>query len=195
MTTQKIEQAWKASQYDDQNTLESLVPSKIPASSSTYNNDNHIHTLLMSATAHGSYKCAKYLIDNGATVNAKNFAGYTALHWAAFTGREETFQLLLDHHADIEARTEDGKTPLHIAALRGHSVFVDALVKAGADINAVSSNGWTALHYALTSNQKAIVKKFIDLKIVLSPDSNGKTIFDLAEQYKRKWFFVLMPKP
>lgn len=194
--SQRVEQAWKAAQYDNINELKTIVPTHVHASASTFSTENHVHTLLMSAVAHGSINCAKYLIENGASVNAKNFAGYSALHWAAYTGREETLQLLLDQHADIEARTEDGKTPLHIAAFRGHLTFVQELLKKGADINAVSSNGWTALHYALISNQKSLCKFLIDNKIqALSPDSEGKTILDLSNQYRRTWLMSILPQP
>ena len=158
----KVEQAWKAVQLDKIQDLKQLVPSDVPPSASLHSTENHVHSLLMCAAAHGSINCMKYLLDNGAPVDAKNFAGYSALHWAAFTGREEVLPLLLSAKADIEAKTEDGKTALHIAALRGHLDFVIELLNKKADLNAVAANGWTALHFALISNQQAVAKKLVE---------------------------------
>lgn len=189
----KVEEAWKATQFDNLEKLKELVPEVVGVNASTFNPENHVHSLLMCATAHGSIKCANYLIENNVNVNAKNFAGYSALHWAAYTGREETLQLLLDNQVDIESRTEDGKTALHIASLRGHIDFVKLLLEKNADLNAVACNGWTALHFAIVSNQKPLAKFLIEQKIdTEEPDSNGKTINDLAEKYERTWFSSLI---
>lgn len=188
----QIEQAWKAVQFDRLSELKELVPSVVSVNASTGNPDNHVHTLLMCAAAHGAVNCAEYLIENDVDVNAKNFAGYTALHWAAYTGRTETLQLLISNQADIEARTEDGKTPLHIAAFRGHLDFVESLLSLNADINAIACNGWTALHFALISNQRMICEKLVTLGINSEfPDTDGKTCQDLADKYKREWFSAL----
>jgi len=193
----KIEEAWKAAQFNRLNDLENLVPSPVNANASTYSQENHVHTLLMSAAAHGSTECAKYLIEKGANVNLKNFAGYTALHWAAFTGRTETLPLLLEKGAEIDSRTEDGRTPLHIAAFRGHLEFVEALLrreKAHADIDAVSCNGWNALHYSVLSNQQAVAKFLIQQGIdYQSLDSEGKSIQEIATNLKRTWMISLIP--
>ena len=139
MSKEQIEQAWTATQFDRLDDLKALVPSVVSANASTLNPNNHIHTLLMCAAAHGSAECAAYLLENKANVNAKNFVGYTALHWAAYTGRVETLPLLLENKADIEARTEDGRTPLHIVALRGHIEFLEELMKAKPNVNEIAA--------------------------------------------------------
>ena len=75
---ENITKAWTFAQYDDVESLKSLVPSQVDVNASTKSPDNHVHTLLMSACAHGSVACAKYLIDGGAVVDKRNFMGYTA---------------------------------------------------------------------------------------------------------------------
>ena len=188
-TRNKVEQAWKAVQFDKLQELKQLVPSEVPPSASLHSTENHVHSLLMCAAAHGSVNCMKYLLETGAPVDAKNFAGYSALHWAAFTGRDEVLPLLIKAKTDMEAKTEDGKTALHIAALRGHLDFVLELLNKGADLNAVAANGWTALHFAIISNQQAVAKKLVELNInAQTPDAQGKTIDDLAAKYGRDWY-------
>ena len=195
----KVEDAWKAVQYDRVQDLEALISSVVSPNASTYSQTNHIHTLLMCAAAHGSVECAKLLLDKGANVNLKNFAGFTALHWAAYTGRTETLELLVSKGADIESRTEDGKTPLHIAAYRGHLEFIEEFLKVKSgedqkvDINSVACNGWNALHFAVISNQYPVAKYLIEQGIdTESPDCENKTVEDIAEKYQRTWLKDLL---
>ncbi|KAH0794026.1 ankyrin repeat protein [Histomonas meleagridis] len=192
---QNIEQAWKAAQLDNLDELKELVPALVSPNASTFSSENHAHTLLMCAAAHGSLTCARYLVEKGANVNAKNFAGYTALHWAAYTGRDETLLLLKQSGANIEARTEDGKTPLIMAAFRGNIDFISELLKLKADINAVSCDGWNAMHYAIMSNQKATCNFLFSHNIDISPsDSKGRTMKEFAALYKRNWYPPLEEK-
>ena len=194
---EKVNEAWKATQYDRLSELESLSSSVSP-NSSTYSETNHIHTLLMCAAAHGSLDCLNHLISKGANVGLKNFAGYTALHWAAYTGRTDSAEILISKGADTESRTEDGKTPLHIAALRGHLNFIKFLLKISnpdqkVDINSVSCNGWNALFFAVMSNQKAVAQFLIQSGIdTESPDAEKQTVFDIAEKYQREWISDLI---
>jgi ankyrin repeat protein len=189
-----VQDAWDAVQLDNVEVLKTLVPSSVSANASTCNPNNPIHTLLQCAAAHGSADCAEYLISNGANVQAKNFSGFTALHWSAYSGRSETVALLLEKGADIEARTDDGRTALHIAASRGHLQYLIDLQSSKPDLEAVSSQGWTALHFAIIANQKKTAQKLIELGVREDgPDSQGKTLADLAEEYERKWFAELLP--
>ena len=150
-----IEEAWEAARLNNVETLKKLVPSKVNPNAKRISEANHCHSLLMCAAAHGSEECAKYLLESGANVDMKNFSGFTALHWAAFTNKVETLDTLIRFGADVEERTSDGKTAVHIAAYKGNREFIEAIVKKGADINAVDSNGWNVLHYTILSKQCA----------------------------------------
>lgn len=57
---------------------------------------------------------AKFLIDKGADVNAKNIYGDTPLHYASMNNIEIT-KLLLDNGADVNARNKYDQTPLYNA--------------------------------------------------------------------------------
>ena len=62
---------------------------------------------------HGHVAAAKWLLDNGAEVNALNADGSTALHSAAFMGQAEIVQLMLERGANPNARHPNGALPIH----------------------------------------------------------------------------------
>jgi ankyrin repeat protein len=189
-----VQDAWDAVQLDNVEALRALVPSSVSANASTCGAANPITTLLQCAAAHGAIDCAAYLVEHGASVHAKNFSGFTPLHWSAYSGRAETVALLLAHGADIEARTDDGRTALHIAASRGHLQYLLALVGARAHLGATSSEGWTALHFALATNQRRVVERLLALGAREDgPDAQGRTLRDLAAEYERGWYAGLAP--
>ena len=74
---------------------------------------------LMYAAGEGHVSIVKALLskkaDTGLSLHGGPFGGYTALHFAALTGRIEIVQLLLDAGADPEARNQAGKTPWQTA--------------------------------------------------------------------------------
>jgi ankyrin repeat protein len=58
---------------------------------------------------------ADILINNGASIDAKNINGDTPLHLASKYGCTSLVELLLNSRADINSRNDSGNTPLHIA--------------------------------------------------------------------------------
>lgn len=185
-----ISKAWDAARLDNLEILKTLVPSQVHPNSMLVTEKNQCHSLLMSASAFGSISCAEYLIEQGADPNLKNFNGFTALHWAAFTGKPDAIPILLKHNADIESRTNDGKTPLHIAAQRGQRPFISSLLTNGADIHAVDSEGWNCLHMAVLGRQNATADWLLNLQFGLSQnlDSSKLTICDIAKNEGLTWF-------
>lgn len=185
----QVEDAWKATQLDNIDVLTSIVPTHVKPNCSTCDPNNPIHTLLMCACAHGSKDCAKYLIDQcSVDVDAKNYHGDTAFHWAAYAGRDEMIPILLDGKANPHARNQNGETPLHIASARGHESFVRALLDKTGDVNELTSIGWTALHYAVQANQRAVARVLTEKGIDASAlDANGKSLSELAKSWGRHW--------
>ncbi|XP_065527940.1 ankyrin repeat domain-containing protein 22 isoform X5 [Lathamus discolor] len=65
----------------------------------------------------------KMLLRAGADVNATDFSGSTALHYACKMNNQAVIPLLLQAHADTSLKNQDGETPLDIARrLQFHSI-------------------------------------------------------------------------
>ena len=78
----------------------------------------------------------KYLIDQGADVNAKDIHGQTPLHHASIIPQNITVEpvtYLIESGADINARDSFGQTPLFFAHGAKNNGVVEVLIKAGAD--------------------------------------------------------------
>lgn len=76
------------------------------------------------------------LLADGADPDEKDYAGNTALHYAAVIGDATGTESLLDAGADPDARSLCDKRPLHFAASVAPLDVVRLLVEAGADVNA-----------------------------------------------------------
>ncbi|XP_046776375.1 ankyrin repeat domain-containing protein 22 isoform X3 [Gallus gallus] len=57
----------------------------------------------------------KMLLRAGADVNATDYSGSTALHYACEMRNQAVIPLLLEAHADVSVKNQDGETPLDIA--------------------------------------------------------------------------------
>ena len=64
-------------------------------------------------------------------MNAKNDAGFTPLHFAAYEGHKEVAELLIANGADVNAKNDGGETPLDWAISRKHPETADLLRKHG----------------------------------------------------------------
>lgn len=74
---------------------------------------------------------AKYLIKNGADIDALDSSENTPLFWAAKGGYREVVDVLIKAGAKLEVGGYDGLTALHIAALRNRAGVVKLLLAAG----------------------------------------------------------------
>jgi ankyrin repeat protein len=83
----------------------------------------------MAAALCGREEIARYLIEKGANVNARNKTGLTPLHFAADQSYPEPsiVRMLLERGADVEARDSVGLTPLARAERNGNRLLVDSL--------------------------------------------------------------------
>jgi ankyrin repeat protein len=82
-----------------------------------------------SAAAAGHIEACRILLEHGASVNARQHGGNTALHSAGFRGDRELAELLLAHGADASAKNDEGQTAADMARSRGSSQ-VSALLRA-----------------------------------------------------------------
>jgi len=93
---------------------------------------------------------SKFLLENGANVNAQTKFGSTVLHRAVYGGEGdvEMVKLLLSANAKVDARNVGGETALMVAVEFGELQIVEILIAAGADVNAVDYIGRTVLNRA-----------------------------------------------
>ena len=104
------------------------------------------------------------LLEAGATVDATDSRGWTALMKAVFNyelnrGFPEIISLLIDAGADIEHQVSYGTRPLMLAAGYGEAGVVDVLLAAGADADATNEGGRTAKTMAETKDYVEVVNQ------------------------------------
>jgi ankyrin repeat protein/acetyl esterase/lipase len=153
--------------------------------------DNLGFTPLHSACLAKQAAVAKFLLDKGANVNARDYFDLTPLHRASYdTGQHVgLIQLLLDKGADVNAQGGNGNTPLHFAALKGDLKAAKLLLDHGADVNAEysgaiqsSSVSGTVLQVAINFGPtEEMAKWLVENGAKLNrKDSNGNAELHLA---------------
>ncbi len=86
---------------------------------------------LFLAASEGRLRAVRYLLDEGADVNARESDGNTALTEAVFYGHVPVVKELLVRGADVNAISGSG-TALDIAASKNNSTIIDLLQHYGA---------------------------------------------------------------
>ncbi len=84
-------------------------------------------TPLHSAASARNLEAARALLNQGASVNARQQAGWTPIHSAAQNGDRAMLELLLQHGADPIATNDQGKTPAAVAREAGHDDLASLL--------------------------------------------------------------------
>lgn len=103
--------------------------------------------LLPVAAERGDLNSVKNMLERGVNPDAMN-NGWTALHFAAQSGRMEIMKILLEKGADIEARAAGRVTPLYLAAVRGQVNAAALLLSNGAVVDVENRSGLTPLYAA-----------------------------------------------
>ena len=120
---------------------------------------------LHKAVEQNRIEMVKWLIENGAEVNAKNTKHRTPLHCASNLSLFEVVQYLIENGANVNAKDNGDFTPFHEATLfttNRSKEILKYLLENGAQIDAKTKNGLTPLHYASHYGQLDIVKYLIE---------------------------------
>ncbi len=78
---------------------------------------------------------ARYLLEIGADIHARDVYGNTPLHQAAIAGANEIPRILIQAGAAIDIRRRDGRTPLDIAISYNKKLLAQFLIDRGATPN------------------------------------------------------------
>ena len=144
-----------------------------------------LHYVALSQNDHTNV--ARFLITNGATINAKDKDENTPLHFAAGNGNIGIVKLLIKNGAIIDAQNKYGTTPLFetikTSKYVSHTDTANILIENGADINAKKDDGYTPLHYAAWASSTDMVNILIDqgAKVDIT-DQWGQTALDIAKR-------------
>ena len=89
---------------------------------------------LSAAAAKGHLACVKFLLAQGADIDAANSYGSRALHDAAYHGAVDVVRVLCARGAVVDVADANGNTPLVAACAAGHVGVVDELLVVGAKV-------------------------------------------------------------
>jgi ankyrin repeat protein len=116
---------------------------------------------LVDAAKNADKETVRTLLKQGASVNAAEADGTTALHWASYRDDLETADLLIRAGAKVNAANDLGATPLWTACQNANAAMVRRLLQAGANPNAALLLGETVLMAAAHSGNADIVEQLI----------------------------------
>ena len=110
-------------------------------------------TPLHFSAIYGHDAITEFLLQNGASVKAKDVLGSTPLHEAVRYGHKNIVQLLLDNGADPNSQDSLGKTPLLLVIPKQYRIEISSmLITHGANPNAKDMYGDTPVHIATMSS-------------------------------------------
>lgn len=122
-------------------------------------------TPLIAASECGHVEIAKFLLENGANVEARNNEMMTPFYCAALNGHVKIIQLLFDHNADVNARQINNSTPVHAAVESGHIEVVKMLIAQGVNVNTADNSGIVPFYTACLEGSIEIARLLFDLGV------------------------------
>ena len=140
---------------------------------------------LHAAAKIGNIDILQVLLEHGANVNAQAEDGFSAIHFAAYSGHHDALQfLLVDHHANPDVKLFNGSLALHTAASHGYPQCVEVCLQAGLDVSSQNNQGRTPLHWAAEHGHWAAVEKLLTrgVNVNVRETETGMTALDYAKQ-------------
>jgi ankyrin repeat protein len=104
---------------------------------------------------------ATQLLDNGASVDARDRLGARPLSHAAKSGHLQMVDLLLARGAPINARNLAGSTALYVAAEGSHILIAQRLIERGADVKLAGRSGISPIAAAAYAGNEIIFEALL----------------------------------
>lgn len=98
-------------------------------------------------STHAQESTIRFVLQNGAHVNASDVFGETPLHYVVINGRPRLAEILLKDGANVHATSKLGETPLHYVCETSCFQIARLLIEQGAEVDACDTWGQTALQY------------------------------------------------
>jgi ankyrin repeat protein len=119
-------------------------------------------------------------LAKGGDINAKDEAGWTLLHEAAYEGDIELVEMLLAKGVDVNVKSDAGLTALYYA-VQGNNIATELLLAKGADVEVRNASGETVLHTAAEAGNTDVVQMLLAKGAdVNAKDKHGFTPLHLA---------------
>jgi len=115
-------------------------------------------TALHYAAQKDNLPVARFLVENGADVDARTKSDSTPLHWAASNGKIDVAHYLIKNGAMIDARDYAKETPLHYAIKKGHRNLALLLIENEANPNAVNRDHFSVFYRATRKGDRQVMK-------------------------------------
>ncbi|XP_054515951.1 fibronectin type 3 and ankyrin repeat domains protein 1 isoform X19 [Pan troglodytes] len=147
------------------------------------------YTSLMLACYAGHLDVVKYLRRHGASWQARDLGGCTALHWAADGGHCSVIEWMIKDGCEVDVvDTGSGWTPLmRVSAVSGNQRVASLLIDAGANVNVKDRNGKTPLMVAVLNNHEELVQLLLDRGADASVKNEfGKGVLEMARVFDRQ---------
>lgn len=149
------------------------------------------------AAGEGQVKVVKLLLQRGASVNAYDSEGYTALHRAVEKNQLGMARLLLDNKANVNALTTHAKrttSPLCLAVSNDQTEMIKLLLARGADVNKADGPGdnagdagMTPLMWASQSNKPEIINLLLDRGANINATIESGTWIGMTPLMRASW--------
>ena len=129
-------------------------------------------TAIIIAAEVNNIKSLEKLIQSGASINAQNGYGNSALHIACKNGFNDVVTLLLKNNAMINLQNKKGSTPMHFACYSDtpSDHIVNQLLNAGADIEMKDTRGLSPLLAVCKSGHVSV------LNLLLAKGANPQVV-------------------
>lgn len=129
-----------------------------------------VNNALLSAAAKGCLPLARRLLDEGASLQARDRLGMMPLARAAKSGHADIVDLFLQRGASVDARNLDGSSALFLAAEDDNLAIVETLIAHGADPNLTGRSGLTPIAAAAYMGNEPLVQ------LLLKHGADPKTV-------------------
>jgi len=122
---------------------------------------------LIAAARAGEAEAVRGLLEQGASVTARDPSGASALVAAAYGNHVEVARLLLDAGADVDVKdsTEQSAYLIATSEVGDDTTLLDVTLAAGADVNAKDSYNGTGLIRAADRGYVDVVRRLLETEI------------------------------